>query len=151
MLLFWTFFCGVRPPTTPGAPPALGTAEQFPYCSPRVRARAREREDLAALSARIDASTAASLAPVSVAYSLSETGRVRPGRKGTTLRRGERVASVCGTRSRSTPVFRLGVGTARRQRARHTPDQFCDISGLLVELSEPCDSTHLLRIRFLLP
>ena len=39
-----------------------------PYCSARVRARAREREELAALSARTDASTAASLAPVSVAY-----------------------------------------------------------------------------------
>ena len=37
----------------------------------------------------------------------------------------------------------FAVWSARRQRRRHAPDQFFDISGLLVELSEPCDSTHV--------
>jgi hypothetical protein len=45
----------------------------------------------------------------------------------------------------------FAVRPARRQRRRHAPDQFCDVSGLLMELSEPCNSTHFLRIPFLLP
>jgi hypothetical protein len=45
----------------------------------------------------------------------------------------------------------FAVRPARRQRRRHAPDQSCDISGLRVQLSEPCNSTHVLRIRFLLP
>ena len=28
----------------------------------------------------------------------------------------------------------------------HAPNQFCDISGLRVELSEPCNSTHKPRV-----
>jgi hypothetical protein len=45
----------------------------------------------------------------------------------------------------------FAVRPARRQRRRHAPDQFCDISRLRVELSESCNSTHVLPIRFLLP
>lgn len=37
----------------------------------------------------------------------------------------------------------FAVRPARRQWRSHAPDQFCDISGLLVELSEPCNSTHV--------
>jgi hypothetical protein len=45
----------------------------------------------------------------------------------------------------------FAVRPARRQRRSHAPHQFCDISGLRVELSEPCNSTHVSRIWFLLP
>ena len=45
----------------------------------------------------------------------------------------------------------FAVRPAWRQRRRHAPDQFRDISGLRVELSEPCNSTHVSRIWFLLP
>ena len=31
-------------------------------------------------------------------------------------------------------------------RDGHAPNQFCDISGLRVELSEPCNSTHKPRV-----
>jgi hypothetical protein len=37
---------------------------------------------------------------------------------------------------------------ARRERRSHAPNQFCNTSGLQTELSEPCNSTHVSRIRF---
>src|SRR6516162_1438984 len=48
-------------------------------------------------------------------------------------------------------VESFAVRSARHQRRRHTLNQFCDIVGLGVELSEPYNSTHVYRIRFLLP